>query len=202
MDLCVFFKATTTPDNTPFRIRQPHLSHVERYSLGWWFAVINLTWTPWDPWYIYGIFTYISLIFMVNVGTSPKFKMEPKHDGSYIIFLLFQGAILRFLVTCTTLERLPADFLAVRKKNPNLWQNNSNCYPPWNKQLAPENRPKPKNTIHLPTIDFQWRAVFFREGIILRLRIKKSPEKSWKVPPCPAGCSLRKWNFASAGYFF
>ena len=33
--------------------------------------------------------------------------------------------------------------------------------------IASEDRPSPKRICHLPTIDFQWRAVNFREGIYL-----------------------------------
>ncbi len=37
--------------------------------------------------------------------------------------------------------------------------------PKTNSKSAPENRPKPKGTDHLPTIDFQGRTVSLREGI-------------------------------------
>ena len=37
-------------------------------------------------------------------------------------------------------------------------------YPPWNSQLAPENRPSPKRKFHLPTVDVQRRTVNIRDG--------------------------------------
>ena len=45
----------------------------------------------------------------------------------------------------------------------------ADSYPPWNEQFALENSPGPKRKFHLPTLDFQGRAVNFGEGTAMYL---------------------------------